>query len=72
MSNDFKNKLKKQFLNDLNVKIMPVFNSFSVSSSFSFKCKSPGLLSSNVVHKFSCLCDTNLTYIGKTKRHLME
>ena len=25
---------------------------------------------SNVVYKYTCLCDTNLTYIGKTKRHL--
>ena len=50
---------------------MPVFNSFKVSSYFSLKSKSPSLLSSNVVYKFSCLCDTNLTYIGKTKRHLV-
>ena len=50
---------------------MPVFNSFKISSHFSLKSESPGLLSSNVVYKFSCLCDTNLTYIGKTKRHLM-
>ena len=50
---------------------MPVFNSFKVSSYFSLKSKSPSLLSSNVVYKFSCLCDTNVTYIGKTQRHLM-
>ena len=24
-----------------------------------------------MVYKFTCLCDTNLTYIGKTKRHLV-
>ena len=24
----------------------------------------------NVVYKYTCLCDTNLTYIGETKRHL--
>ena len=55
----------------MKVEIIPAFNSFQVSSYFSVKSRSPGLLSSNVVHKFSCLCDTNLTYIGKTKRHLM-
>ena len=71
ISNDFKNKLKQLFLNDLNVEIMPVFNSFKVSSYFSLKSKSPSLLSSNVVYKFSGLCDSNVTYIGKTKRHLM-
>ena len=24
---------------------------------------------SNVIYKFSCSCDANHTYIGKTKRH---
>ena len=27
-------------------------------------------LLANVVYKYTCLCDTNITYIGKTKRHL--
>ena len=25
----------------------------------------------NVVYKYTCLCDTNITYIGETKRHLV-
>ena len=28
-------------------------------------------ITSNVVYKFTCLCDASLSYIGKTKRHLV-
>ena len=70
VSSEFKNKLKLLFLKDLKVDISPVFNSFKISSYFSLKSRSPSRLASNVVYKFSCLCDANLTYIGKTKRHL--
>ena len=48
-----------------------MFNSFKVSSYFSLKSKSPSLLSSNVVYKISCLCDTNFTSLGKPTRHLI-
>ena len=41
------------------------------SNYFSLKSQTPKLLESNVVYIFSCLCDTNLTYIGKTKRYLV-
>ena len=34
------------------------------------KCPTPKLLKANVVYKFDCLCDINISYIGKTKRHL--
>ena len=37
---------------------------------FSLKCPTPKLLKANVVYKFDCLCDINISYIGKTKRHL--
>ena len=33
---------------------------------------SPKSLKANVVYKFSCLCDINSSYIGKTKRHLAK
>ena len=35
------------------------------------KCPTPKLLKANVVYKFDCLCDINISYIGKTKRHLV-
>ena len=70
-SYNFKNKLKQLFWEELRVDILPVFNSFKVSNYFSLKCQTPKILLSNVVYKFTSLCDTNVTYIGKTKRHLI-
>jgi hypothetical protein len=70
-SHSFKNKLKQLFYDHLRIEISPVFTTFKVSDYFSLKSQTPKLLTSNVVYKFTCLCDTNLTYIGKTKRHLM-
>ena len=41
-----------------------------VRSYFNLKSRTPYLLCSKVVYLFTCLCDANFTYIGKTKRHL--
>ena len=71
LSHDFKNKITKLFYNDLRIDITPVFTTFKVSNYFSLKSRTPKLITSNVVYKFKCLCDTNNTYIGETKRHLM-
>ena len=56
---------------ELSVTICPVFNTFKVANYFSLKPQTPKQLLSNVVYKYTCLCDANLTYIGKTKRHLI-
>ena len=71
LSHDFKNKISKLFFNDLRINITPVFNTFKISSYFSLKSQMPKILKSDVVYKFTCLCDTNISYIGKTKRHLV-
>ena len=71
VSQNFKNKLVQLFYDDLRITISPVFDTCKVSKYFSLKSQTPRLLTSNVVYKFTCLCDANLTYIGKTKRHLM-
>ena len=70
-SHDFKNQIIKLFSNYLLTNVTPVFNTFKVSNYFSLKSQTPKILKSNVVYKFTCLCDANLTYIGKTKRHLV-
>ena len=44
---------------------------FKVVNYFQLKSKTPVGLCSNVVHKFSCSCDTNKTYIGMSSRHLI-
>ena len=71
VSNVFKTKLIKLFYDDLKVNIVPIFNTFKVSNYFSLKSQTPSILLSNVVYKFTCLCDTNISYIGKTKRHFI-
>ena len=38
---------------------------------FQLKYSTSKELSSNVVHKFSCQCDTAISYIGYTARHLI-
>ena len=71
VSHKFKDKITSLFFNDLRININPIFTTFKVQNYFVLKSRTPRLLASNVVYKFSCLCDTNITYIGKTKRHLM-
>ena len=45
------------------------FRSFKVGNCFQLKCSTPTALSSNVVYKFSCPCDTAKYY--DTTRHLI-
>ena len=47
------------------------FRFFKVGNYFQLKCSTPTELSLNVVYKFSCPCDTALSYIGYTTRHLI-
>ena len=48
-----------------------MYKTFEVVSYFQLKSKTSAALGSNVVHKFSCSCDTNKTYIGMSSRHLI-
>ena len=70
VSHEFKSKIMKLFLSELRIEICPVFSTVKVSNFFSLKSRTPRQITSNVVYKFTCLCDSSLTYIGKTKRHL--
>ena len=67
----FKKQLCKLFKSYYNINCTIVFNSFKVQSYFSLKCKTPKPLRANVVYQFNCLNDSNLSYIGKTKRHFI-
>ena len=67
----FRKHLIKLFKNHLQVDINVVFQTFKIKNYFSLKCNTPLSLKANVIYKFNCLCDTNLFYIGKTKRHLV-
>ena len=66
----FGRKIKRLFKEYYCIDAKIVFTSFKVKNYFSLKCHTPTPLLANVVYKFTCLCDTNITYIGKTIRHL--
>ena len=67
-SDIFKKKLSKLFLK-FNIKTRIVFTSTKISTYFSLKDRTNVFLKSCLVYKFTCLRDSNITYIGKTKRH---
>ena len=51
---------------DINV----YYTTFKTGFYFRLKSSTPLSLMSNVVHKFNCSCDADLSYIGMTTRHL--
>ena len=59
--------IHKRFAIDLAV----YYTTMKTASYFKLKCNTPKSLVSNVVYKFSCLRDANLSYIGMTSRHLV-
>lgn len=63
-------KLCAKYLKDTSV--FCTFSSFKIQNYFSLKTRAPKALSSNVVYKFVCQVDPEVSYIGKTKRHLCE
>ena len=70
-SRHFINKLAKIMKNNINVNIVPVYKSFKLGRYFQLKSNTASALSSNVVYKFTCSCDMNLTYYGMSTRHLI-
>ena len=64
LKNIIKSKVK------ITLKINPIYKTFKVSHYFQLKTRVPPALCSNIVYQFSCSCDSNLTYIGMSTRHL--
>ena len=58
--------IKKRF----DTKITIVYKTITVQKYFSLKSKTPLILNSNVVYKFTCSRDVNVTYISTSTRHL--
>ena len=54
-----------------NINCKVIFKPYKVGSYFSLKSRCPKLLASKVVYNFTCSVDRNVTYVGKTKRHLL-
>ena len=64
ISQRFVNQFSKSSISNY-IKILKLINSY-----FQMKPCTPLALCSNVVYKFTCWCDTNLTYTGMSSRHL--
>ena len=47
-----------------------IYKTFKTGTYFQLKSRTPLWLCSNVVYKFTCSWDSNLTHIGKSTRHL--
>ena len=69
-SRHFVSCLAKLFHVIFDVKVFAIYKTFKIGTHFQLKSHITLLLCLNVVYKFTCLCDSNLTYIGKSTRHL--
>ena len=65
-----KKKVPSLFEGAFGVKVVVVFTSFKVKSYFQLKSRTHNFLCWNVVYKFQCLCNANVSYIGMTSWHL--
>ena len=63
--------MKQTLAKKFNKQVRCVFNTFKVGQCFSLKSKTPKYLESNVIYKFTCRHDADISYVGKTKRHLV-
>ena len=67
----FTKQLSKLITNLTTVKLIPTYKTFKVGNYFNLKSRTPTPLVSNVVYRFSCPREADLTYIGKSARHLV-
>ena len=63
--------LSRLCLKQFDIKLIPLYPTNKAGQYFQLKSATPLPLCSNVVYKFTCWCDTNLTYIGMYSRHLI-
>ncbi|MCG8432382.1 MAG: hypothetical protein MJA29_14590, partial [Candidatus Omnitrophica bacterium] len=63
-------KIRQIFKQYYKMNIRVIFTTFKVKNYFSLKCRTPFILRANVVYKYTCLRDADVSYIGKTKRHM--
>ena len=70
LSNQFAKRFATLIKLKFNVDIIVYYTTVKTASYFPLKCATPFALLSNVVYKFICSCDTGITYIGMTTRHM--
>ena len=66
----FANRLSELIKRQFEIKLRVLFDTFKVNCYFQLQSKTPHALSSNIVYQFTCSCDTYLSYIGMSTRHL--
>ena len=72
ISYQFQKEMISLFQEKFNVVVKPVFTTFKVGDYFSLKSRVPSFVRPNVVYRFKCLRDADISYIGKTERHLVS
>ena len=66
----FAKRISKLYSETFGIDIKVVYTTCKIQNYFQLKSRTQKPLCSNVVYKFTCSCDMNLTYIGMTTRHL--
>ena len=59
-------------MREYDIVIKAAYTTTKVGAVFSLKSKCSSLFDSNVVYKFSCFCDKNISYLGETRRQLFR
>ena len=70
ISHQLSKRLKVLIKNKLNVDINVYYTTLKTGSCFQLKSSTLTHLIFNVLYKFTCSCNTSITYIGMTTRHL--
>ena len=69
-SQSFAKRFATLIKSKFNVELKVYYTTVKTHHYFQLKCATPSALLSNVVYKITCLCDTSISYIGMTSRHL--
>ena len=70
-SSKFQHTISRE-MDKYNIRIIPSYSSTLVGSYFNLKTKLSRPFKANVVYRFTCSEDQNVSYIGETKRHLFR
>ena len=68
---NFGKKISSLIKDKFNLDVNVIYETCKVGNFFSLKSQTPKALMSNVVYKYTCKLDANISYLGKTKRHLI-
>ena len=67
----FQHRMKRN-LQQYGLEVRPAYTTSKVGQYFSLKTPLSDMFKTNIVYKFSCLGDPNISYIGESKRQLFE